>query len=73
MKALKFTGIDSGHHLLGNPERFEIARKHILEQVENGNYKFKIDSTFLLSEVVKAYQRMETGQQMGKIIVDIDV
>ena len=72
IKALKFTGIDSGHHLLGNPKQFEIARKHIIEHVENGNYKFKIDSTFSLSEVVKAYQRMESGVQIGKIIIEID-
>lgn len=72
MKALKFTGIDSGHHLLGNPKLFEVARNHIIEHVENGNYKFKIDSTFSLSDVAKAYQRMESGRQIGKIIVEID-
>ncbi|MCI4671748.1 MAG: zinc-dependent alcohol dehydrogenase family protein [Bacteroidia bacterium] len=73
MKALKLTGIDSGHHLLGNPNQFEIARKHIIEHIENGNYKCKIDSTFLLDDVVKAYQRMESGNQIGKIIINIDV
>ena len=73
MKALKLTGIDSGHHLLGNPNQFEIAKKHIIEHIENGNYKCKIDSTFLLDDVIKAYQRMESGNQIGKIIINIDV
>ena len=72
LKALKFTGINTGHHLLGNPKQFETARKHIIEHVENGNYKCKIDSTFSLSEVLEAYQRMESGNQIGKIVIDID-
>ncbi|MET1260521.1 zinc-dependent alcohol dehydrogenase family protein [Flagellimonas sp. DF-77] len=72
MKGLKLTGIDTGHHLFGNPERLEMARKHIVENIENGNYKCKIDSIFSLHEVVKAYQRMESGQQVGKIVLDID-
>ena len=72
MKAIKLTGISTSHHLLGIPEQFEVAKQHIIEYVDNGNYKIKIDSTFSLSEVVKAYQRMESGNQAGKIIIDID-
>ncbi len=71
-KALKLTGISTSHHLLGNPAQFEVAKQHITKQVANGNYKIRIDSTYPLSEVVKAYQRMESGKQMGKIIVDIE-
>ena len=73
MKALTLTGISTSHHLFGIPERFEIARKHIIEHINKGNYKIKIDSTFSLNEVVQAYQRMESGNQMGKIVIDIDV
>jgi len=72
MKAIKLTGISTSHHLLGIPEQFEVAKQHIIEHVDNGNYKIKIDSTFSLSEVVKAYQRMESGNQIGKIVIDID-
>jgi len=31
-----------------------------------------IDSVFKLSETVEAYQRMESGNQIGKIMIDID-
>ncbi|MEL7271736.1 MAG: zinc-dependent alcohol dehydrogenase family protein [Bacteroidota bacterium] len=72
MKGLKFTGIDSGHHLLGNPWQFEIARKHIIEHIENGDYILKIDATYSMSEVANAYQRMESGKQKGKIIINMD-
>ena len=72
MKALKLTGIDSGHHLLGNPEQLEVASQHIVRHINNGNYQVKIDSTFALSEVAMAYQRMESGKQMGKIVIDLD-
>ncbi|NKI30441.1 zinc-dependent alcohol dehydrogenase family protein [Croceivirga thetidis] len=72
MKALKFTGIDSGHHLLGNPDRFQIARRHIVKHLENGNYKLKIDSTFPFTKVKQAYQRLESGNQIGKIIINIE-
>ena len=72
MKGLTLTGISTSHHLLGIPEQFDIAQKHIIEHVENGDYKVKIDSTYSLSEVAKAYQRMESGNQTGKIIIEID-
>ena len=73
MKALTLTGISTSHHLLGIPDRFEIARKHIVEHLNKGNYKIKIDSTFSLNDVSKGYQKMESGSQTGKIVIDIDV
>ncbi|OJJ19864.1 hypothetical protein BKI52_15395 [marine bacterium AO1-C] len=70
-KALKLTGIDSGHHLLGNPAALDIAKDHIVRNLENSTYHLKIDSTFSLEQVVEAYQRMESGQQIGKIVIEI--
>ncbi len=72
MKGLKLTGISTSHHLLEIPERFEVARQHIIKHVDSGNYKLKVDSTFSLNEVSKAYERMESGNQAGKIVIDID-
>lgn len=71
-KSLKITGLSAGHHLFGTPKNLSIFSQHLVENAENGSYRAMIDSVFKLSETVEAYQRMESGNQIGKIMIDID-
>jgi putative PIG3 family NAD(P)H quinone oxidoreductase len=50
----------------------EIART-VWPYVEGGKLKPVIDSTFPLSEAAKAHARMEAGESMGKIVLEVAV
>jgi putative PIG3 family NAD(P)H quinone oxidoreductase len=50
----------------------EIA-KTVWPYVEGGKLKPVIDSTFPLSEAAKAHARMEAGESMGKIVLEVAV
>jgi NADPH:quinone reductase-like Zn-dependent oxidoreductase len=45
--------------------------REIIEVLGQGKLRPTIDSTFRLDETVKAVQRLESGEQMGKVVVDI--
>lgn len=45
--------------------------KKMLEYVENNNLKPVIDDVYELKDIVKAFKRMDSGQQFGKIVVKI--
>jgi NADPH:quinone reductase-like Zn-dependent oxidoreductase len=49
----------------------EIA-KTVWPYVEGGRLKPVIDSIFPLGEVAAAHQRMEAGEHVGKIVLEID-
>ncbi len=68
-KALKFTGFHVVKHLFEWPERLAEAKKHILARLSDGTYQPKIAKTFGLDQVADAYAFMESGTQVGKIIV----
>lgn len=70
-KGLSIKGLHVTFHLISNIEKFEIAKRHILENIEKGLYRPKIDKTFSLEEVAEAYQFMESGKQEGKILINI--
>ncbi len=69
VKAINFTGFHVVFHLLQQPARWMEAKAHILAKLKDGTYRPKIAKTFSLDEVVKAYEFMEAGTQVGKIIV----
>src|SRR4029078_8746123 len=48
----------------------EIART-VWPYVEGGRLKPVIDSTFSLSEAAKAHARMESGEHIGKIVLEV--
>jgi NADPH:quinone reductase-like Zn-dependent oxidoreductase len=49
----------------------EIA-KTVWPYVEGGRLKPAIDSTFPLAEAAKAHARMEAGEHVGKIVLEIE-
>lgn len=56
---------------LRNEDRRSEIASHLLDGVSSGAYAPAIDSTFDLSEVRSAYERMASNDQFGKIVVTI--
>lgn len=58
--------------LLGTTMASDKDFKKMLEYVEVNNIKPVIDDVFELNNIVKAFKRMESGQQFGKIVIKIN-
>ncbi len=69
VKGLSFVGFHLVFHLLQHPDRFAVARKHLLEGIEQGVYRPVLDRQFSLGEVQQAYAYMMSGRQKGKILI----
>ena len=52
---------------MGSKEDFEA----VYELVKSGRAKVVVDSTFPLAETRAAHERLEAGQQLGKIVLSI--
>jgi NADPH:quinone reductase-like Zn-dependent oxidoreductase len=63
----------SGHAAGGltNPERLARAKNYVYNRVKTGQLKPKIAKTFRFEDVVKAYQYMESNEQIGKIVLTV--
>lgn len=57
--------------IVANPERFEKAKKYILDLLSSGKVKPIIAKTFPLEEIVEAHRYLESNQQFGKIVVTV--
>lgn len=47
------------------------AEKYIIDRVNAGQFKPRIDRTFPLSQIVQAHRYMESNAQIGKIVVTV--
>jgi NADPH:quinone reductase len=47
------------------------AERFVYEHLEQGKLKPKIDRIFPLTQIVQAHQRLESNQQLGKIVVTV--
>jgi NADPH:quinone reductase-like Zn-dependent oxidoreductase len=52
---------------MGMPAEFEAA----YELIRAGRARVHMDSVFPLNEVAKAHERLESGQQFGKVVLSI--
>ncbi len=52
---------------MGMPSDFEAA----YDLVREGRARVHVDSVFPLADVAKAHERLESGQQFGKIVLSI--
>jgi NADPH2:quinone reductase len=52
---------------MGMPAEFEAA----YELIRNGSARVHVDSVFPLADVARAHERLESGQQFGKIVLAI--
>jgi len=55
--------------IAGNPQRFERAKKFIVDGLSAGKLKPVIAKTFPLEQIVEAHRYLESNQQVGKIVV----
>ena len=53
------------------PELRKQGEKYVFSHIEAGDFKPRIDKTFLLSQIVEAHRYMESNQQIGKIVVTV--
>jgi len=68
-KGLTVCGFHLVFNLFQHPDRAERALADLSAGFADGTYRPVIDRVFPLSEVADAYRRMESGDQIGKIIV----
>ncbi|MEM7542317.1 MAG: zinc-dependent alcohol dehydrogenase family protein [Pseudomonadota bacterium] len=68
-KGLKVCGFHLVYNLFAHPDRTARALDHLMAGFSAGTYQPIIDEVFPLAETADAYRRMESGQQIGKIIV----
>ena len=69
-KGLRVCGFHLVYNLFQHEDRTARALAHLGEHLANGNYAPVIDEVFALENVADAYRRMESGEQIGKILVD---
>lgn len=59
------------HQMTGVPERLETMKKYIFDRLADGRFKPEVAKTFSLADVVKAYEYLESNQQVGKVVVTV--
>mgnify|MGYP000897532488 CR=1 FL=1 len=57
--------------VIANPEKYEKAKKLILDGLKSGKLKPIIAKTFKFDDMVEAHRYLESNQQFGKIIVTV--
>jgi NADPH:quinone reductase-like Zn-dependent oxidoreductase len=67
-KALNFRGYWL-YEILTSPEKFARAKSYVYEMLENRQFMPKIAKTFRFEDVAKAYQYMDSSEQIGKIVL----
>lgn len=59
------------HHVTANPLRLEAAKRFVLGGLSEGDLRPVIDRIFPLDEIVQAHRYLESGHQIGKIVVTV--
>jgi NADPH:quinone reductase-like Zn-dependent oxidoreductase len=54
-----------------NPERFARAKRYVYDRVKEGQFQPRIAKTFPFEDVAKAYQYMDSSEQIGKIVLTV--
>ena len=57
--------------IVSNPERFARAKRYVYDRLKNGMFRPKIAKTFRFEDVIKAYEYMESGTQIGKVVLTV--
>lgn len=53
------------------PERLSAAKRYIYERLQDGRFKPIIAKVFPFQEAAQAYQYMQSGAQIGKIVINV--
>lgn len=57
--------------VVGNPAAFSKAKQYVVDHLDSGEFKPRIDKTFPLVKIVEAHRYMESNAQIGKIVVTV--
>ena len=53
------------------PQTFARAKKYVYDRIKGGHFRPRIAKTFRFEDVVKAYQYLESNQQIGKVVLTV--
>jgi NADPH:quinone reductase-like Zn-dependent oxidoreductase len=57
--------------LNADPDLSRTAREYVFDRVADGRFQIKIAKTFPFADTVKAYQYLESNQQIGKVVITL--
>jgi len=57
--------------LNADPELSHIAREYVFDRLADGRFRVKIARTFPFADTVKAYQYLESNEQIGKVVITL--
>lgn len=59
------------HEIIDDPQLFAQAKRYVIEGIEEGCLLPYIDNkAFSLNEIVDIHRYMESGKQLGKIVIN---
>jgi NADPH:quinone reductase len=70
-KGLTFRGYRLSE-VVGDPQGMERGKQYVLDGLASGKLKPVIDKTFPFDKIVDAHRYMESNEQIGKIVVNVD-
>jgi NADPH:quinone reductase-like Zn-dependent oxidoreductase len=59
------------HEVNHDPDLSRSGREYVFDRVADGRFTPKIDKIFPFADTVKAYQYLESNQQVGKIVITL--
>jgi NADPH:quinone reductase-like Zn-dependent oxidoreductase len=54
-----------------DPDLSRTAREYVFDRLADGRFKVKIARTFPFADTVKAYQYLESNEQIGKVVITL--
>jgi NADPH:quinone reductase-like Zn-dependent oxidoreductase len=59
------------HEVNHDPDLSRSGREYVFDRVADGRFTPKIDKVFPFADTVKAYQYLESNQQIGKVVITL--
>jgi NADPH:quinone reductase-like Zn-dependent oxidoreductase len=53
------------------PDLSRTAREYVFDRVADDRFQIKIDKTFPFADTIKAYQYLESNEQVGKVVITL--
>jgi NADPH:quinone reductase-like Zn-dependent oxidoreductase len=59
------------HEINADPDLSRSGREYVFDRVADGRFTPRIDKVFPFADTVKAYQYLESNQQIGKVVITL--
>ena len=59
------------HEVNADPDLSRTAREYVFDRLANGRFVTRIAKTFPFADAVKAYQYLESNEQVGKVVITL--